>query len=236
MGIFDGLKKAVNNVAGGVKKEHSQFNREFSTEETKKRTEQTEQKPSAQLEIPCNTNSLYSEKLDKIIEFALADSVLTDKEKQVLFKQAEADEIDLDEFEMVLEARVHERQQENKLSVSSDIDTPQSTKIDVKSIVVRNIVNIDYDTVLIGLNLCKVLVPSSVTHGIRLIKSASILYKESDSENREDDFVNYLTDNLDAEYILNDIKPIVKMIPFGGLIMLLIKYIIKRQKHKKSCK
>ncbi len=40
---------------------------------------------------------------------ALADGELTEKEKQVLFKKAEAAGIDLDEFEMVLDARLYER-------------------------------------------------------------------------------------------------------------------------------
>lgn len=41
---------------------------------------------------------------------ALADGELTEKEKQVLFKKAEAAGIDLDEFEMVLDARLFEKQ------------------------------------------------------------------------------------------------------------------------------
>jgi uncharacterized tellurite resistance protein B-like protein len=47
---------------------------------------------------------MYNEQLEKLIEMALLDGVLTEKEKQVLFKKAEALGIDLDEFEMVLEA------------------------------------------------------------------------------------------------------------------------------------
>jgi hypothetical protein len=54
---------------------------------------------------------MYSEKLEKLIEHALADGVLTDKKRQVLFKNAEAEGIDLDEFEMVLDARLFERKQ-----------------------------------------------------------------------------------------------------------------------------
>jgi hypothetical protein len=42
---------------------------------------------------------------------ALLDGKLTDKEKSVLFKKAEADGVDLDEFEMVLEAKLFEKQE-----------------------------------------------------------------------------------------------------------------------------
>ena len=51
---------------------------------------------------------MYNEKLEALITAALADGVLTEKEKQILFKEAEAMGIDLDEFEMVLDARLVE--------------------------------------------------------------------------------------------------------------------------------
>ncbi len=53
---------------------------------------------------------MYNEKIDKLIEMALMDGELTEKEKQVLFKNAEKEGIDLDEFEMVLEAKLFEKQ------------------------------------------------------------------------------------------------------------------------------
>lgn len=53
---------------------------------------------------------IYGNYMEHLIEMALADGELTEKEKQVLFKKAEANGIDLDEFEMVLEARLYEKQ------------------------------------------------------------------------------------------------------------------------------
>ncbi len=51
---------------------------------------------------------MYNEQMEALISAALADGVLTEKEKQILFKKAEAMGIDLDEFEMVLDARLVE--------------------------------------------------------------------------------------------------------------------------------
>ena len=51
---------------------------------------------------------MYSEQMEQLISAALADGVLTEKEKQILFKKAESLGIDLDEFEMVLDARLVE--------------------------------------------------------------------------------------------------------------------------------
>lgn len=57
---------------------------------------------------------IYGGYMEHLIEMALADGELTEKEKQVLFKKATAMGIDLDEFEMVLDARLYERQKNMK--------------------------------------------------------------------------------------------------------------------------
>lgn len=49
---------------------------------------------------------IYSAKLESLIDLALSDGELTEKEKQVLFKKAELEGIDLDEFEMVLDSKL----------------------------------------------------------------------------------------------------------------------------------
>jgi hypothetical protein len=53
---------------------------------------------------------MYNEQIEALISAALTDGVLTEKEKQILFKKAQAQGIDLDEFEMVLDARLIELQ------------------------------------------------------------------------------------------------------------------------------
>ena len=49
---------------------------------------------------------MYNEQLEQLIDAALADGELTEKEKQILFKKAQSFGIDIDEFEMVLDARL----------------------------------------------------------------------------------------------------------------------------------
>ncbi len=73
---------------------------------------------------------MYNEQIEKLIELALADGELTEKEKQVLFKKAEAAGIDLDEFEMVLEARLFEKTKHKTIEPTV---APKSDKLgDVK--------------------------------------------------------------------------------------------------------
>lgn len=69
---------------------------------------------------------LYDEKIEALISAALADGVLTEKEKQVLFKKAQAQGIDLDEFEMVLDARLVELEKAEKEKAAAS--APKSTK------------------------------------------------------------------------------------------------------------
>lgn len=53
---------------------------------------------------------MYDPALENLIELALQDGELSDREIAVLFKRAQSMGIDLDEFEMVLQARLQERQ------------------------------------------------------------------------------------------------------------------------------
>jgi ribosomal protein L32 len=57
---------------------------------------------------------MYDERIEQLISAALADGVLTEKEKQVLFKKAHAEGIDLDEFEIILDAKLLEAQEAEK--------------------------------------------------------------------------------------------------------------------------
>lgn len=74
---------------------------------------------------------MYNPDLEALIDAALADGELTEKEKQILFKKAQTMGVDLDEFEMVLDARlVKQKKAEQEKTASS---APKSNKLgDVK--------------------------------------------------------------------------------------------------------
>lgn len=69
---------------------------------------------------------MYDEQIEGLISAALADGVLTEKEKQILFKKAQSMGIDLDEFEMVLDARLVELQKAEKEKAAKS--APKSDK------------------------------------------------------------------------------------------------------------
>lgn len=71
---------------------------------------------------------MYDEKIEALIKAALADGVLTEKEKQILFKRAQQEGIDLDEFEMVLDARLYELQKDAAKEAEKSEAAPKSDK------------------------------------------------------------------------------------------------------------
>jgi hypothetical protein len=75
---------------------------------------------------------IYKQELENLMDMALIDGVLSEKEKQILFKKAETFGVDLDEFEMVLNAKLFEKQKNNN-SENKHTASPISDKLgDVK--------------------------------------------------------------------------------------------------------
>ena len=70
-------------------------------------------RPAAPAATPAAGNSNgFSEKLNALITSAVADGEISDLERQVLIRNAQAEGVAMDEFVMVLEARLYERRQE----------------------------------------------------------------------------------------------------------------------------
>lgn len=76
---------------------------------------------------------MYNEQLENLIEMALMDGELTEKEKQILFKKADGFGVDLDEFEMVLDARLFEKNKNDAPKPVAETTAPASNKLgDIK--------------------------------------------------------------------------------------------------------
>ena len=128
MGMFNKLKETASGLGLNLPQQGPQDNNFY----------QNNPQPPVQPTSPQhNTSSgLYNPQLEKLIDLALADGELTEKEKQVLFKKAEAMGVDLDEFEMVLDARLYEHNKATNIqpvSATGAVAAPSSNKFgDVK--------------------------------------------------------------------------------------------------------
>lgn len=114
MGLFDKLKdQALNSIneLGGIQKEtvNNEQNQQAPMAPPPPPQAPFVQSPTPQV-AEKGDDGIYGNYMEHLIEMALADGELTEKEKQILFKKAEANGIDLDEFEMVLDARLYEKQ------------------------------------------------------------------------------------------------------------------------------
>lgn len=103
-----------------------------SAECTVSATPKVTQKAEAQEKIvvqekPEKVAAPQSIDLDKLIEAALADGVVTEKERAVLIKKATAAGIDADEFELLLDGKIYES---NKNSVANNSKNSESNNVD----------------------------------------------------------------------------------------------------------
>ena len=128
MGIFDSLKeKALEQAQQLASKAQAELHNSKLRASNETVSEVTEQPTRNAQQEETSISQLYDPRLEQLINAALADGVLTEKEKQVLYKKAEALGIDLDEFEMVLDAKLYEKQHK-PTSTTAHQSAPKSEK------------------------------------------------------------------------------------------------------------
>ena len=71
-----------------------------------------------------NPQSLYSERLEMLIDAAVADGVVNEKEMKVLARQAVIEQVEPNEFQMVVEARLYERQRQLAAEKRKEVPNP----------------------------------------------------------------------------------------------------------------
>lgn len=122
MGLFDKLKDVANNAAniannfleGNVLPSSPPQQTSQSMPSTNQPLAHSMPPPPTAAPSPAPStggDGIYSDRLNKLIDMAVADGQLTDKEMQVLLRNAQQEGVDLDEFEMVLSAKLYEQQQ-----------------------------------------------------------------------------------------------------------------------------
>lgn len=117
MGIFDKIKEqAMNGLNELQEKVNNVQNQQSLVTPPPAPQAQMTPPPAPQSSQSANSEGIYGNYMEHLIDMALADGELTEKEKQVLFKKAEANGIDLDEFEMVLDARLYEKQKATQIA------------------------------------------------------------------------------------------------------------------------
>lgn len=131
MGFLDSLKSQANDLQKKLNELQNLQNGSSETDMPQSPVPPTPPAPPApSAQESSSSKQIYNPYLENLIEMALADGELTEKEKQVLFKKAEAQGIDLDEFEMVLDAKLFEKQKSIKTNSANSVQSsaPKSEK------------------------------------------------------------------------------------------------------------
>jgi hypothetical protein len=106
-----------------------------------------------------------------------------------------------------------------------------STSSNLKPQIINQAVNINYGA--ISTSLRKInrvhLIPKCVILSLDILQKASDDYKASLECDKDEKFLNCIANNIDAKFVLDSIKPIVKLIPAGGIIVMLLKIIVSRK-------
>ena len=119
--------------------------------------------------------------------------------------------------------------------MAGDVVNNVSDKIDLsatKGLIVSNACKVNYDKSISGVEALqrKGLKVSSIIDALIVLRDSTNEYNSSSSPTKDDEFINNVTAGIDAEMVLKDLEPVVKLIPNGNYIMMALKYMAKRKK------
>lgn len=115
--------------------------------------------------------------------------------------------------------------------ISSALNALQNNEEFVSSIIDK-VVSINFLETLDFVEKNENIIPQSeiVRSTILTLNDASNEYFLSDESNKNKVFINSIIDNIDAEKAIDAFEPIVKFIPFGSVILFILKAIVKFKK------
>lgn len=115
--------------------------------------------------------------------------------------------------------------------ISSALNALQNNEELVSSIIDK-VVSINFFETLDFVEKNENMIPQSeiVRSTILTLNDASNEYFLSDESNKNKVFINSIIDNIDAEKAIDAFEPIVKFIPFGSVILFILKAIVKFKK------
>jgi hypothetical protein len=106
----------------------------------------------------------------------------------------------------------------------------QKKVTDTKPQIIKQATTIDYDEVIAILKVVDTTdsIPEAVFLSITLLQKAADEYKQSSNPNKDEEFLQCIVNNIDAEMILKVLEPIASQIPtYGWAIVLILRLIIK---------
>lgn len=99
----------------------------------------------------------------------------------------------------------------------------------IKPMLIKQAASINYDSVLESIDSINTIHPKTklIVDAVGVIKEASIDYNNSESLTRDDEFIQKLVCRIEAERVIAELEPIVSIIPFGSVLLMIIKMLLK---------
>lgn len=123
----------------------------------------------------------------------------------------------------------------NKLKeVTSDSVNNIIASLPTKSVLIKQATSVNYENMLASVNTLGESVPASksLIAPIQLLNEATVAYNQSESKNKDEEFINYIIDNIDAEKVLCEIEPVIQYIPNGNYIVMILRFVINLKNKK----
>jgi len=177
----------------------SEINKELEISEedavTKEAVVESEQK---------SDGGVFSARLEALINSALQDGVLTEQEKNILKKRAEKEGEDWDEVEMIINARLAERQpvencvEKNTMDEKDIVGTPSNPPVETKIEVNVPILDNPISETMYSEQL-EQLIKSVIADGVITEKERAVLHKRAIAEGIDEDEIDVYVDGLIAQ-------------------------------------
>ena len=174
----------------------SEINKELEISEedavTKEAVVESEQK---------SDGGVFSARLEALINSALQDGVLTEQEKNILKKRAEKEGEDWDEVEMIINARLAERQpvencvEKNTMDEKDIVGTPSNPPVETKIEVNVPILDNPISETMYSEQL-EQLIKSVIADGVITEKERAVLHKRAIAEGIDEDEIDMYVDGL----------------------------------------
>lgn len=103
----------------------------------------------------------------------------------------------------------------------------------IKNSIISKVISVDYDKVLSHLEEDKLIRSKKevLIISVQTLKNGAEEYKVSESLTKDDDFLNYILSNIDAEKAIAELEPIINLIPMGSIILVILKLLMNYKKN-----
>lgn len=114
-------------------------------------------------------------------------------------------------------------------SLKKVVDSVKETQ-SIHSFLMVKVTEIDYSKPLLFLQENKNRFPKSsvLISSLETLQEASLNYKTSEVENKEKIFFKHIYNTIEVSKAIDELEPIVNFVPYGNLIMIVLKMIVKK--------